>query len=186
MAWRLRVVAMVAAVVVGVVSSAAAQPAAPAPADSWPCAPGCRLVESDEIRVTGMDGDVGQGRLRSFDATSIQLTGPDGREVVIGRDYVRQIERRGDSVLNGTLIGAAFGLGTIAAADPMGADVGAVDYIASTALWAGLGALFDHLHKGWTRVYEKPSAPAASGKFPATFWVAPSANGLRVGFTRAF
>jgi hypothetical protein len=183
MAWRLRVVALMVAVVVGVVSGAAEQSASAVPADSWPCAPGCRLVESDELRVTGMDGNVGQGRLRSFDATSIQLTGPDGREVVIGRDHVRQIERRGDSVLNGILIGAAFGLGTIAAADPMGAAVGAVDYTASTALWAGLGALFDHLHKGWTRVYDRPIARASGSH---AFWIAPSANGLRVGFTRAF
>lgn len=186
MAWRRRVGALVVAGVAGVVTPAAAQQAAPAPAEPWPCASACRLGDSDEIRVTGMDGNVGQGRFRSFDATSIQLTGPDGREIVIGRDQVRQIERRGDSVLNGTLIGAAFGFGTIAAADPMGADVGAVDYVASTALWAGLGALFDHLHKGWTRVYEQPPAPSARGRSPATFWVAPAAQGLRAGFTKAF
>jgi hypothetical protein len=156
-----------------------------APTDPWPCKPGCRLVESDELRITGANDVVGQGRLRAFDATSIRLTGPDGGEVVIERDRVRRIDRRGDRLLNGVLIGAAFGLFTIAAADPMGADVGAADYIGSTALWAGLGALFDHLRKGWTRVYDGPPVQPAA-RASRGFWIAPSTDGLRIGFSTAF
>ena len=185
MRWRLGVVALAIA---GVAGEAGAQTVTPVPteADHWPCQPGCRLVESDELRVTDADGALAEGRLRTFDASSIRLTRTDGSEVLIDRERARQIDRRGDGLLNGILIGAAFGLGTIAAADPMGADVGAADYIGSTALWAGLGALFDHLHKGWTRVYDRPPTGSGSDKGSHAFWIAPSPRGLRVGFTRAF
>ncbi len=183
----LGVVALAIVGVTGVVRPAVAQPAASSSStEPWPCQPGCSLQESDELRVTAADGGIGEGRLRLFDASSIRLTRTDGSEVVIERDRVRRIDRRGDRLLNGILIGAAFGLGTIAAADPMGADVGADDYIGSTALWAGLGALFDHLHKGWTRVYDRPPALSPNTKTSQAFWIAPSPRGLRVGFTRAF
>jgi hypothetical protein len=188
MTWRLGVIALAIAGVASVTGEAGAQTvtAVPTEADHWPCQPGCRLVESDELRVTDADGIVGQGRLRAFDAASIHLTKTDGGEVVIERDRVRRIDRRGDRLLNGILIGAAFGLGTIAAADPMGADVGAADYIGSTALWAGLGALFDHLHKGWTRVYDRPPTGSGDDKGSHAFWIAPSPRGLRVGFSKTF
>lgn len=178
--------AVLAIGITSVAGPADAQTASPAPApDPWPCKPGCTLVESDEIRVSDANDAVEQGRLRAFDATSIRLTGPDGRELVIERDRVQRIDRRGDRLLNGILIGAAFGLFTIAAADPLGADVGAADYIGSTALWAGLGALFDHLHKGWTRVYDRPPARRAAGSAEA-FRAASPTRGLRVGFTKTF
>jgi hypothetical protein len=180
---KMRRTGAIALVVAVVVSPAAAQTPPTAPAEAWPCRPGCTLRESDELRVTGMDEAVEHGRMQTFDATSIRLTRPDGREVVIGRDHVHRIERRGDSLLNGVLIGAAFGLGTIAAAHPMGADVGAADYIGSTALWAGLGALFDHLHKGWTRIYDRPAKQSARAD---RFWITPSRSGLRVGFSVSF
>jgi len=75
---------------------------------------------------------------------------------------VREIARRGDSVMNGLLIGAAFGAGAVAGASSdceepypgygvcITPAVGAVTF---SMVYGGIGALIDHFIKGRTVVF---------------------------------
>jgi hypothetical protein len=71
-----------------------------------------------------------------------------------------KIERRGDSLWNGTLIGAGIG---VAAGLTVGAEACLDDRkwkcaLGGAAVYAGIGALIDWAHKGRTLVYDTRSS----------------------------
>src|SRR6185436_2628443 len=71
-----------------------------------------------------------------------------------------KIARQGDRLWNGMIIGAGIG---VAAGMTIGAEACLEDSIApcaigGAAVWAGIGALVDWLHKGRTTIFQAPQA----------------------------
>lgn len=145
------------------------------------------LVQPGEpIEVTHANGRKMRGRLGELSTSSLELlvreTGPDGRETFVpkatlfARD-VRQVrlEHR-DSVLNGTLIGAAIGagpfllVGAMAAAQgggSCGSDSNVCPAVAAFTgpIGAGIAALIDASIRQRTTVYYQP----ADQEIPTSF-----------------
>lgn len=125
-----------------------------------------------------------------LDETGIEISGkflrlnPDSLVLLVGgaeRRFeaarVRRIEKRGDSLRNGALIGAVVGaaMGLIFAGisdcpgnDPGGSCPGtrAAAFLLSTGVYAGIGTGIDALVVGRTTLYEAPTAPSRSERTP--------------------
>jgi hypothetical protein len=156
-------------------ATASAQVVSP---EAWPADVG------GEVRVTVEGGQRSLGQLRSIDPDSLRLLVAD-QEVVLRRDAIVRLERRGDSLKNGFLIGLAIGL--VPAAFAIGEVEGGGNVAAAIVLGSGfyglIGMGIDAMNKGWTTVYERKAPPTARKR---QLWMAPSANGMRVGYTRRF
>ncbi len=80
---------------------------------------------------------------------------------------VSRVQLRGDSLKNGALIGAL--VGGLWCAFVCGQAIGYDDpelitaIVANAALFAGIGAGFDALHRGRTTIYERPSGTVRRG-----------------------
>ena len=141
------------------------------------------LVKSgDTIYVTEANGRKTRARLGELTQSSLEIlvrkTGPDGRETFVPqlrlaeRD-VRQIQvDRGDSVLNGTLIGlAVVGGPWLLACNPAtdwcyyndGANLYRVIALITSGIGAGIGALVDAGIRERVLVYYQPPTRGSSG-----------------------
>jgi hypothetical protein len=156
----------------------------PAAADGWAQNVGT------ELRVTDRQGRVGKGRLRAITADELLLV-VDGAEVALPRSTITRIERRGDSLKNGFLIGALVGapLAALSAGEVEagGGSVGAL-VVLGIGVYGLMGMGIDAMHTGWTTVYRAPAATTgSSARAPRRqLWAAPTARGMRVGYTRRF
>lgn len=73
----------------------------------------------------------------------------------LDRGTVRRVQKDGDSVRNGALWGALFGL-----LPSQGCPRPRVPcLVGSVAFWSGIGALVDRSRRGRTLVYEAPASP---------------------------
>jgi hypothetical protein len=127
-----------------------------------------RLKPGSEIDLVEREGRGFRGEFVRADEQGILLAGYGG---VQGRRVpaadIITITRKGDSLKNGLLIGAGIGLasGLLVAS---GNDSDGTDWcdgsecagfvVFSTATYAGIGVLIDHLVKGREVVYRAPAA----------------------------
>jgi hypothetical protein len=134
---------------------------------SWP---GLNTAGLSTVYVLDDRGVEVSGTLVRLDPDSILLL-IGGVEHRLEAARVRRIDRRGDSLRNGALIGAAVGvaMGLLAAGmsdcpgtDPGGGCAGtrAAALVLSTGIYAAVGAGIDALVVGRTTVYEAPTASA--------------------------
>jgi hypothetical protein len=141
------------------------------------------LVKSgDTIYVTEANGRKTRARLGELTPSSLEVlvrkTGPDGRETFVPQSRlaerdVRQIQIvRGDSVLNGTLIGlAVVGGPWLLACNPAtdwcyyndGANLYRAIALITSGIGAGIGALVDAGIRERVLVYYHPSDRGPSG-----------------------
>jgi hypothetical protein len=120
------------------------------------------VQQAEEVVVVDQAGDVVRGRLISLSSDGLVLL-VDGSRRQLPLARVTRVSRRGDSVMNGFIIGAVIGavMGALSPAD--GVDTGgkrAVLIAASTGLYALVGAGIDGLHSGQTTIYA--SSPSAT------------------------
>ena len=111
-----------------------------------------RLVLAERGAVTG-------ALLRLADAEATLLVGGVREEFPL--DSILSIERRGDRIWNGALIGAAVGL------LPLLTSRGEMPggwVAASVGSWTALGAGVDALIPGWTPIYLKRQAGGPEGR----------------------
>ena len=129
-------------------------------AGSWP---GLNVAALETVYVTDRDGRETEGRLVGFDPDSVILF-VDGAEERFLRERVARVDRRGDSLRNGALIGAGLGV-TFGLLSALGSDcpedfggscpgVRATYFVLSTVAYTGLGAGIDALIVGRTRVFD--------------------------------
>lgn len=137
-------------------------------AQSWP---GLAKVEST-VHVLDDTGVEATGKLLRFDPDSlVLLVGDTERRFEAAR--VRRIEKRGDSLRNGAIIGAVVGaafallgtrMGDCPGDNPSGPCPG---FRAATVLLSiGIGTGIDALVVGRTTWYEAPAAPGRSALMP--------------------
>ncbi len=105
-----------------------------------------------EVRLTDSAGQRRSGVLDSIDASELTLLTGDGT-VTVPLTAVRRLDRRGDSLWNGILIGASVGV--LAVSVTAGeARVGGANVAAYSAFGVGfyalIGAGIDALNNGWT------------------------------------
>lgn len=160
-------VAILAATLVPTVGSAQGT------AQSWP---GLAAVEPSTVYVLDDTGAETSGRLLRLDPDSlVLLVGDTERRFEAAR--VRRIQKRGDSLRNGALIGAvvgaAFGLLGTRLADcpgnnPSGPCPGfrAGGLLLSVGTYAAIGAGIDALVVGRTTWYEAPAASRRAARMP--------------------
>jgi hypothetical protein len=124
---------------------------------------GQHLKPGDTLYVTGLDSVEATGRFVRLSPTALVLAARDReREFLFGE--VAQIERRGDSVMNGTLWGALWGGLVVGSASgsscsPDCAKLVPLGALLGTAMGAPLGMLFDAVRRGRTLVYQAGSNP---------------------------
>ncbi|MGE5242932.1 MAG: hypothetical protein ACM3SQ_01710 [Betaproteobacteria bacterium] len=132
----------------------------------------------DRVDITEADGIVISGVLRDVTTGTLAL---DGHEVAL--DSVLKIDRHGDPIWDGMLIGAGVGL----ALSPISAE-GCLDgsripcVLGPMVLYGGIGALWDSLHVGRKTIYRRaPTSPVRIAFVPM---VSPHARsiGLRWSF----
>ena len=115
------------------------------------------VAPGDLVSVVQTTGDAVTGRLQRFGDTDLDIqaeTPPAAgqprrlRDVTIPFSAVQSLERRRDSVRNGTLIGAGIGGGTVLVAfvwavsvDRNEIDEWGLSYLAAAGLYTGIGAL---------------------------------------------
>ena len=136
----------------------------------------------DTVIITDASGRKSKGRLGQLSASTLELlvrqAGPDGRETLVPQSRlserdVRQIHvDRGDSVLNGTLIGlAVVGGPWLLACNPAtdwcyyndGANLFRVIALVTSGIGAGIGALVDAGIRERVLVYHHPETRGFSG-----------------------
>ncbi len=161
-----RYIALLAAILVpGVVS---AQGTAP----SWP---GLAKAELSTVYVLDDTGVEASGKLLRLDPDSlVLLIGDTERRFDAAR--VKRIEKRGDSLRNGALIGAvvgaAIGFLGMGMADCPGDGGGScpgfrtAGVLISTGFYAAIGTGIDALVVGRTTLYEAPAASPRSARMP--------------------
>ena len=157
------------------------------------------LVKSgDTIYVTEANGRKTRARLGELTPSSLEIlvrkTGPDGRETFVPQSRlaehdVRQIQiDRGDSVLNGTLIGlAVVGGPWLLACNPAtdwcyyndGANLYRVIALVTSGIGAGIGALIDAGIRERVLVYYQPPTRGSSGIAVSPF-ASKSAAGMQL------
>lgn len=157
------------------------------------------LVKSgDTIYVTEVNGRKTKGRLGELSQSSLELlirkSGPDGRDVFepqsrLAERDIRQIQiERGDSVLNGTLIGlAVVGGPWLLVCNPAtdwcyyndGANLFRVIALITSGIGAGIGALVDAGIRERVLVYYQIPGRQSEGVHLSPF-VSKSAAGVRI------
>ena len=123
---------------------------------------GRRLHPGDTIFVTTREGNETRGTLVRLTSTSLVISVGRGEREILAV-HIQSIEKRGDPLWNGALIGAGL-FGVIAAlpAAIVGCDgcrggvAGVV--LEGVAIGAAFGMLVDWLHQGRTPIYRAPPA----------------------------
>ena len=151
---------------------------------SWP---GLATAESSTVYVLDDTGAETSGTLLRLNPDWLVLrVGDTERRFDAAR--VRRIEKRGDSLRNGAVIGAIVGaaVGVLAAGisdcpgdDPGGSCPGfrAAGFLLSTGAYAAIGTGIDALVVGRTTLYEAPAASPRPARMP---------NRGRIAFNMAF
>jgi hypothetical protein len=117
-----------------------------------------RLRPGVALRITTADRRI-EGVLDSIDRDGLTIRTPDGRET-LSCVPIDRVERRGDSVLTGAVIGAAvIALPAWNGCQNQGRNLACVAVGVGT--FAALGALIDRAHAGWATVYVK--SPGSCG-----------------------
>lgn len=125
------------------------------------------VAPGQTLAVTDATGREVTGRLVELTSGAVTLDVEGGVRTWGVADVRRVRQRYGDSLLNGTLIGAGVGagfIGTVIAVscshDDIGCDVdgwGALAFVFYTAAGAGVGALVDAAIRGRRVVFEAPT-----------------------------
>jgi hypothetical protein len=122
--------------------------------------PGSRVI------VTLIDGGRVEGTFRLLGQDELALTDSKGRDLGIAKSNIRRIVMRGegDGLANGSMIGAAIGLGTAAAI--LAAAASGDGYVLGSAKWGAplllsaaggvIGFFVDRTHRNDRQVYEEP------------------------------
>jgi len=138
---------------------------------------GLNVSALDTIYVTDDAGRQTEGKLLRLEPDSVVML-VEGAEQRFDAARVRRIDRRGDSLKNGTLIGVAIGvaLGLVTAgiADCIDSDRpgsscagGRIALFAvSTGVYAAIGAGVDALIVGRTRIFDAGRSTAAIRRHP--------------------
>jgi hypothetical protein len=161
-----------------IVVFAVASVASPAAASAQDTFGGWRGLDAsglDTVYVTERDGSQTEGKLVGFNADSVVLM-VDGSERRIEAARVSRIDRRGDSLRNGALIGLGvgvlMGLFTSGFSDCPGDNrsgncpgTRAAIFAVSSGFYSAVGAGIDALVKGRTRLYDA-ARPSAAGQHP--------------------
>lgn len=141
--------------------------------EDWP---GLNRAGLSTVYVLDDAGVEVSGTLLRLDPDSLVLL-VGGVEHRLEAARVQRIQRRGDSLRNGALIGAAVGaaMGLIAAgiSDCPGSDPGGscpavrtTAFLVSTGVYTAIGTGIDALVVGRTTVYQAPTPPPPSPRTP--------------------
>jgi hypothetical protein len=175
---RIRNTAIAGALVL--LSTAAAH--AQDPARTWA---GLDHSELTTIHVTDESGAETTGRLLRFEPDALVLL-VDGAERRMEAARVKRIQKRGDSLKNGALVGAiiggALGLLTAGIADCPGSSTNCAGFritapLVSGAFYAAVGTGIDALVTGRTTLYVAPGTTSSSALVP----LVPAQRGMRAG-----
>ncbi len=137
----------------------------------------------EQVRIRDVNGNERRGTLRGLRDGKLQLFTVTGGEITYSFDDIGRIDRRGDSLTNGLVIGALWPAVSLALGGAQGLDStdGLVYQVPiSIAMGALIGAGIDALHVGWTNVYRKRRDSRSA------FIVAPARRGVRVALVRRF
>lgn len=160
--------------------------------DSGPRWPGLKVSELSTVYVLDDAGVESRGRLVQFSPESLTLL-VDGTERHFEAGHIVRIDRRGDSLRNGALIGAIVGAGmglvTAGISDCPGGNPGgscagtrAGLFLFTTGVYTAIGTAIDALIVGRTTLYVAPTRTSAGS---GTHWTtAPS--GARAGVNLRF
>lgn len=113
-----------------------------------------------EVRLTDKGGLITTGVLQSVEGdtlTVLTLQGTRPAQITA----LRRVERRGDSLKNGILIGALAGallIGGSSITDESIGPAAVLGFPLGAGVGAGVGACVDALQKGWTTIYKRPTA----------------------------
>lgn len=139
---------------------------------SWPGL----AVESSKVSVLDDTGVETSGKLLRLDTDAlVLLVGKTERRFEAAR--VKRIDKRGDSLRNGVIIGAiagaavgllGAGLADCPGASPSGGCPGfrTAGVLVSGAFYAGVGAFIDARVAGRTTVYEAPGTSTRAARMP--------------------
>jgi hypothetical protein len=154
--------------------------------------PGLSIAELSTVYVLDDTGAETSGKLVRLNADSIVILA-EGGERRFDAARIRRVQKRGDSIRNGVIIGAVVGavLGGIGVgiADCPGVDQNgcaaarAGMFVLSTSIYTALGAGIDALVVGRTTLYT--AAPPAPGRLTGASSGSPSIGiGMRFHFPR--
>lgn len=145
-----RTAALAAAITMGAGSEVFARGAARTMADLE-----ARVTPGTEIDVVDRQGRVVRGEFAHAGDEGVLVTfyRSSGSRRVPARD-VLSVSRPGDSVLNGAIIGAAFGALPVIGLE---GNLASREAVSIMATYAGIGALIDLMIKGRTVVYRAPA-----------------------------
>lgn len=129
-----------------------------------------RVEAGDRLGIVDGAGATTWGRLVRITPADVEIVDASGRARAFAAADVRRIERRGDSVRNGLLIGAVIGGalgGAIAgSADLMGNVGGLGTFMRGAAVLGGVGGgvglALDAVHVGRSTIYDA-ALPSARG-----------------------
>lgn len=156
-------------------TSAAAQPPNPFGIDlGW--------LIGREVRVIDVRGVERRGCLAVAGSGELRLMGPAG-EVVVPYAEIKRLDRRGDSIKEGLILGMLWPIVGVALGAGQGFDSEAEAWAAlpvGIAMIGLMGAGIDAMHNGWTTLdRSKRSAPSAVHILLAR-------GGLRVAYVKRF
>ena len=124
------------------------------------------------VYLTDLRGIEYRGQLLRMDPAEVVLSGEKGERIFKRSDIV-QIEKRGDSLKNGTLIGAAIGLlagvGALSAADCPGdqqdscTGARAAFFVTAVGIYTLIGTGIDAAIQGRTIIYRAPRVTVRLG-----------------------
>jgi hypothetical protein len=141
-----------------------------------------RLATGTEVDVVDRQGRLLRGQFVRADDEGL-LVVPHGTAQarrVAARD-VFSVSRPGDSVMNGALIGAGFGLLPVAVLANKPGDFASVEVLSMVATYAAIGALIDLAMKGRTLAYRSTAYEVSWSVAPR-----PGARGAGVQMTLKF
>lgn len=143
---------------------------------------GLRLNLGDEVRIVDRDGRRFEGRVRALPPDALVIDGPTGPRGFTAAATAR-VQRRGDPLWTGALVGAVpgFALGAQFVAGFSDHEEPQSTYFTAGAIvglaGAGLGALIDSLHDGLRDVYVAEDRTAVTlAPIGARGWVGLSAS----------
>ena len=120
-----------------------------------------------DVRISGVGGKTLEGAVASIHDGRVEVLTRAGARTMALNDIVR-IERRGDSIKNGFIAGAAVGglLGFLACVECEGAGIRIYAAAMTGSIYGLAGAGIDALHDGWTPLYVRrdKGARANAGK----------------------
>ena len=134
---------------------------------------GLNVSSLDTVYVTDDAGRQTEGKLLRLDPDSLVML-VDGAERTFDKAGILRVDKRGDSLKNGTLIGAVVGLvfGSISSGmsdcpgdDPGGGCPGfrVAAFVGSFAIYTAIGTGIDALIVGRTRVFDSGRQVAVRG-----------------------